>query len=201
MVPANEKPEVNEELREKSRKETEIAVESIKLRVVEEEKNLAGLGGDAAKAKGREIEDVKDILKEMEDRVRCPISFPDCLNPSYHVLTQYLQLKELHAPAVTMQPQTGSSNDAMSGILAQVLGESNAESKARIEEATKNANDLSGLVKKKKAKPAAAVSNGATTGAGASSTNGKRKLEEEPADGGEGKRAKTEEMLDVIDRG
>lgn len=69
MVPANEKPEVNEELREKSRLETGIAVESIKLRVAEEEAKLANLSGEAAKAKGREIEDVKDILKEMEDRV------------------------------------------------------------------------------------------------------------------------------------
>lgn len=115
------------------------------------------------------------------------------------LLTDQTQLKELHAPAVTMQAQSGSPADAMSGILAQVFGESNAESKARIEEATKNAHDLSGLVKKKKAKPAASSnSNGATSGPAASSTNGKRKLEEEPVDEGEGKRAKTEEMLDVI---
>ena len=92
-------------------------------------------------------------------------------------------------------PTAAASNDAMSGILAQVLGESTSEQKARIEEATKNATDLSGLVKKKKAKPAA---NGAAAAAG--STNGsasaKRKLEE-PEVEGEGKRAKTEELLDA----
>jgi HAT1-interacting factor 1 len=70
----------------------------------------------------------------------------------------------------------------MSGILAQVLGESTSEQKVRIQEATKNANDLSGLVKKKK--PKTSPQQG---------TNGKRKLEE---DGGDDdvKRAKTEEL-------
>jgi HAT1-interacting factor 1 len=65
----DEKPQVDEELREKARKETAFAVESIKLRVAEEETKLAGLEGEAAKAKTKEIVEVKEILKEMEDRV------------------------------------------------------------------------------------------------------------------------------------
>jgi HAT1-interacting factor 1 len=80
----------------------------------------------------------------------------------------------------------------MAGILAQVLGESTADQKARIAEASKNANDLSGLVKKKK--PKASTSNGAA--AGASATNGKRKLDDDLADG-DVKRAKTEELGDA----
>lgn len=68
-VPANEKPEVNEELRAKAREETEIALESIKLRVEDEESKLADLEGAELKTKQREVEDVKEILKEMEDRV------------------------------------------------------------------------------------------------------------------------------------
>jgi HAT1-interacting factor 1 len=72
-VPMNEKPEVNEELREQARKETELAVESIKLRVQEEEGKLAGLEGTEAKNKRRDIEDSKEIMKEMEDRVRVSV--------------------------------------------------------------------------------------------------------------------------------
>lgn len=69
MVKADEQPEVNEELRERARKETAIAVESIKLRIEEEEKALTALGETETKSKKRDIEDVKEILKEMEDRV------------------------------------------------------------------------------------------------------------------------------------
>ena len=101
------------------------------------------------------------------------------------------QLEELRKPAVTMGGP--GADDPMAGMLQQILGETSAEQKARIAEATKGANDLSGLVKKKKAKPAA-------TGAGASATattsNGKRKLDDEEA-AGDGKRAKTEELLDA----
>lgn len=70
--------------------------------------------------------------------------------------------------------------DPMGGILGAALGESNAETEARIQEAKKTATDLSGLVRKKekKATPAAVA-------------NGKRKAEEGAA--GEGsKKARTE---------
>jgi len=52
------------------------------------------------------------------------------------------------------------------GILGSLLGESPAQQKSRIEEATKSANDLTGMVRKKK--PEAAKSDAST----------KRKLEE-----------------------
>jgi hypothetical protein len=51
-----------------------------------------------------------------------------------------------------------------------------------------NANDLSGLVRKKKANPLAA----ATNGAAAASSNGKRKLDEVVGSDQEGKKAKLE---------
>ena len=66
---SKEKPEVNEELREQARKETELTVESIKARIPEEEAKLENLQGKEKEAQKREIEDVKEILKEMEDRV------------------------------------------------------------------------------------------------------------------------------------
>lgn len=72
------------------------------------------------------------------------------------------------------------------GLLGSMLGADPAIQKAKIEEATKGANDLSGLVRhKKKDKPAEPTSNG--------SGSGKRKLEVEEQ-GVEGKRAKTEEI-------
>lgn len=66
----------------------------------------------------------------------------------------------------------------MGGLFGAAGGESAAQTEARIEEAKKTANDLTGLVRKKKAKdepqqaaPAEAANNG-------KETNGKRKAEE-----------------------
>jgi HAT1-interacting factor 1 len=65
----------------------------------------------------------------------------------------------------------------MSSLLAQVLGQGKAEKKAVIEEATKNATDLSGLVRKKpKAEAKTEPSNGTTA------SNGKRKLGDDAED-------------------
>jgi hypothetical protein len=77
--------------------------------------------------------------------------------------------------------------------LGATLGESAAETKARVDEAKKTANDLSGLVRKKKAaSPAAAAP---TADAPAPSTsNGKRKADDEELENGDAKKAKTEEV-------
>lgn len=92
---------------------------------------------------------------------------------------------ELRSPAISLAGSTGGPQaDAIGGLLAQVLGQSAGEQKARIEEATKNANDLTGLVKKK---PKAQPSNGTTQSA--SSSNGKRKLEDD-AESSEEKKTK-----------
>jgi len=71
----------------------------------------------------------------------------------------------------------------LSGVLGQVLGESPADQKARIEEAAKNARDLTGLVRHKK-KPKV------EDGEAETATNGKRKLEEAEVGNGEAKKAK-----------
>lgn len=73
----------------------------------------------------------------------------------------------------------------MAGMLAQMLGQPPADQKAILEEAKENANDLSGLVRKKKPKAAAngdAVENGG---------KGKRKLEEEEEEMVDGDSKKT----------
>ena len=42
-----------------------------------------------------------------------------------------------------------AANDPVSGLLGAALGEASAEAMARVEEAKKNAKDLTGLVRKK----------------------------------------------------
>jgi HAT1-interacting factor 1 len=96
----------------------------------------------------------------------------------------YDQLVELRNPTAPENP--------MAGLLADMLGESPAQSKARIEEATKNANDLSGLVKHKK-KPKVEASNGAAALQSSATANGKRKLDESGATETEGKKAKLDD--------
>jgi HAT1-interacting factor 1 len=95
----------------------------------------------------------------------------------------------------------------MGGILGAALGESPAEAQARIEEAKKTATDLTGLVRRKKAKTEAGTdtngtnANGADTNGAATATNGKRKaeeMEEAPASDEEGsKKARVEEIQDA----
>ncbi|TKA64724.1 hypothetical protein B0A49_07991 [Cryomyces minteri] len=97
--------------------------------------------------------------------------------------TQTLQLLDLRNPEPVLSGAPGlddaaSGSNPLAGLLGSMLGESPAQQKARIEEATKGANDLTGLVKHKK-KPA--VEKDTSAVGGASGTNGaakgKRKLE------------------------
>jgi HAT1-interacting factor 1 len=75
------------------------------------------------------------------------------------------------------------------GILGATLGESPAEAAARIEEAKKTATDVTGLIRRKKAKLEAA-----TPEASANGTNGKRKVEDEAEESGS-KKVKVDESL------
>ena len=85
-----------------------------------------------------------------------------------------------------------SGSGPLNGILGSILGEDPAQQKARIEEATKKANDLSGLVRHKK-KPAQTEELSAKQTHGA----GKRKLDLDE-DGNEGReRAKSARVDEV----
>ena len=61
---------------------------------------------------------------------------------------------ELRQPPVSINDPTGTGSidgsNTLSGILGSILGESTEEQKARIEQATKEATDLTSLVKRKK---------------------------------------------------
>lgn len=91
-------------------------------------------------------------------------------------------MTDLKKPPVTQDASGGDplGGDAIGGLLGSILGGSAAEQKAKIAEATKGANDLSSLVKKKATKPVAANgAAGASGGGGAESA--KRKLDGQEA--------------------
>ena len=88
---------------------------------------------------------------------------------------------------------TIDGTNPLAGILGSMLGESPAAQKARIEEASKGANDLTGLVKKKK-QVADSGAEEIKLERVQSNGNGKRKLEFEGdiTEHGTGKKAKIE---------
>lgn len=119
--------------------------------------------------------------------------------PSAVVTDLFQQLVELRQPPVSINDPTGTGTidgaNPLSGILGSILGESAAAQKARVEEATKGAHDLTNLVKRKKP-----VSEGRQDLDKASTTNGngKRKVEfeGEVEEVGTAKKAKTANAVD-----
>jgi HAT1-interacting factor 1 len=108
------------------------------------------------------------------------------------MITQLVDLKAPPSDSVkdALYGPTSGVNP-LGGILGATIGEAPADAAARIEEATKNATDLSGLIRhKKKPKPAEATTieqNDNTNGA-----NGKRKAEDDAEDSDSAKKAKVE---------
>ncbi|KAI1332855.1 hypothetical protein F5Y16DRAFT_356753 [Xylariaceae sp. FL0255] len=155
---------VNEEMRNEAADELVKAIESTKLKLKNKEVDLAMMHAPEDNEETRkQITEVKEILADMEQR-----------------------LTDLRKPPVDMNDALGQDNP-LSGILGQVLGESSTQAAERVEEARKNAKDLSGLVRKKTKKPEP------ESEAKPEESNGKRKAED-PADGGEdSKKAKVEE--------
>ncbi|KAF2195787.1 hypothetical protein K469DRAFT_734242 [Zopfia rhizophila CBS 207.26] len=156
---------VDMELRKQAAEEMEQAISSLESRLGKEQADLPSLPEDKKEATKKSIAEVKDMLEEMRQR-----------------------LIDLRADPTKQQfnPAEGIDPSVFSGLLGGLLGTDPATQKAKIEEATKSAKDVTGLVrtkKKEKAPEPAASGNG----------SGKRKLEIED-DGMNGKRAKTEEM-------
>ena len=87
------------------------------------------------------------------------------------------QVIELRQPPVSVSDPTGTGtldgSTPLSGILGSILGESPEEQKKRLEEASKGANDLTNLVKRKKRSPSHEVAAEKEP----VSTNGKRKAD------------------------
>ncbi|RDW91151.1 hypothetical protein BP5796_02316 [Coleophoma crateriformis] len=152
---------VDKSMRDEATKELEAAIASTKLKLQSKEVELASSSNpDDNDITRSQIADVKEMVGEMEGR-----------------------LAELKAAPVDVQALKDS---LLGGVLGDSLGEDPAEAKARLEEATKSANDLSGLVRRKKDKTA----EGALPEP--SVTSGKRKAEGDVEDNDVGKKAKVE---------
>ncbi|KAB8295141.1 hypothetical protein EYC80_007070 [Monilinia laxa] len=166
---------VDEEMRAEAVKELELAIKSTKLKLHNQEVELAetAIAEDNDVTRHR-IADVKSIVADME-----------------------LRLKELRAPpvdinkavAAALAPAGAPQSNSTSGILGNILGESASETAARVEEAKKTATDLTGLVRHKKKE---------TKDLPIQAAGAKRKAEDEPeekgesSDGGKEKKAKVE---------
>jgi HAT1-interacting factor 1 len=118
-----EEPKVNEEMRAQAATEMEKAIASCQLRIQKD----TGAGKTAA------IADIKSMVGEMKNR-----------------------LAELRKPVETMATagptDVPDGADPLRGVLGAMLGASKAEQAKVLQQATSQANDLSGLVKKRKAK-------------------------------------------------
>jgi HAT1-interacting factor 1 len=130
-------------------------------------KEEAALGSDALKPEQKKekqtiIEDKKGMLEDLKTRLVDLKSDP------------------------TKQEFDSIDSSVFKGLLGGLLGADSATQKAKLAEATKTANDVSGMVKKKVKAPAPAPSGSNDAG------SSKRKLEVDDG-GAEGKRAKTEE--------
>ncbi|EAU34682.1 conserved hypothetical protein [Aspergillus terreus NIH2624] len=132
----------NEEMRAEAAVQMEKAIESCRARMAQEEKQLAdeSLDEDKATAIKRKIANVKEIVADMEQR-----------------------LIDLRRPPVSIEESNDKNEAFLKGILGQMMGETPAQQAARLDAATKNANDLSGLVKKRK-QPSSQPSEGASSG-------------------------------------
>ena len=159
------------ELRNEAAKQTELSIQSLETRLTKEESALTSdsLTPEQKKEKKVIIEDKKGMLEDLRTR-----------------LTD-LKLDPTKQQVDALDPSV--SQGLLGGLLGDLLGADAATQKAKIAEATKSANDVTGLVKtKKKAKtPLPAPS----TDAGSS----KRKLEVENDAEANGKRAKTEDPV------
>lgn len=157
---AGPKP-VDEELRKEAAAELEKAIVSTKLKLDAKEVDLAMLHAPEDNDLTRkQIVEVKELIADMEQR-----------------------LVELQKPPMDVNSVL-AADDAVFGVLGAALGESATEKQARLEEAKKGANDVSGLVRKKakeEPKPEAGQ------------TNGKRKAEDAAPGQDDAKKTKVEE--------
>ncbi|EUC47959.1 hypothetical protein COCMIDRAFT_88734 [Bipolaris oryzae ATCC 44560] len=156
---------VNWELRKEAAEQTDLAIQSLEARLKKEE---AALDSDALKPEQKKekqviIDDKKGMLEDLKTR-----------------------LVELKSDP-TKQQFDSIDSSVFQGLLGGMMGADAATQKAKLAEAAKNANDVSGMVKKK-AKPAAPAATSGPKDAGSS----KRKLEVDDS-GADEKRAKTEE--------
>ncbi|KAJ5355357.1 uncharacterized protein N7496_012569 [Penicillium cataractarum] len=152
---------VDEEMRNEAATQMEHAIESCKVRMASEEKKLEAdkeMDEDKVTAAKRKISNVKEIIADMEQR-----------------------LIDLRRPPVSIEQKEQESEAMLKGILGQIVGQSVTDQQARLDAVSKEATDLSSLVRRK---PAASQSS--------QQSSSKRPAEDGSADG-ESKRARVED--------
>ncbi|KAF2734746.1 hypothetical protein EJ04DRAFT_512310 [Polyplosphaeria fusca] len=159
--------EIDYELRKEAAVQMEQAISSLESRIKKEESELPNLPEDKKKAGEANIKDSKEMLEDMKTR-----------------------LTDLRAdPKQEFDPAQSIDASVFQGLLGGIIGADPSQQKAVLDEASKSANDISGLVRTKKKEKAPA----ATAETSSEASGSKRKLEVED-DGENGKRAKTEEI-------
>lgn len=127
-----DEPKVDEEMRAEAATQMEKAIESCQLRIKNAEASLVSADASKQESTKRTIADDKSMVAEMKNR-----------------------LVDLRSPAQALTTAGSASapdgSDPLRGVLGAMLGESKAEQAKMIQQATSQANDLSGLVKKRKA--------------------------------------------------
>ncbi|SPJ76141.1 related to histone H1-binding protein [Fusarium torulosum] len=159
---ANAKREdMDQDLRDEAVKEMELAIKSSKLKLQNKEVELATMASPEDNELARKsIQEMKELIGDMEQR-----------------------LVDLRNDPIDAKDILGADAGPIGGILGAAIGESAAETKARVDEAKKTATDLSGLVRKKNKDESTAGSD--------TESNGKRKAEESVEDT-EAKKAKVD---------
>ncbi|KAI0395435.1 hypothetical protein F5Y17DRAFT_423610 [Xylariaceae sp. FL0594] len=117
---------VDEDMRKEAAEELQKAIHSTKLKLQKKELDLATVHAPEDNDETRkQIVEIREIIADMEQR-----------------------LIELRKPPVDVNAALGGDNP-LTGLLGKAIGENPFDQPARVEEAKKNARDLSGLVRKK----------------------------------------------------
>ncbi|KAL4737381.1 hypothetical protein BDV11DRAFT_206817 [Aspergillus similis] len=123
---------VDEEMRKEAVAQMEMAIESCRVRMSQEQEKLetdGSLDEDRRAALKRRIANVKEIISDMEQR-----------------------LLDLRRPPVSVEKVLDNQGENMiKGILGQIMGESDSNKRSLLDVAAENATDLTAFVKRKPA--------------------------------------------------
>jgi len=179
--------QIDQGMRDEAAKELEAAINSTKVKLSAKEVELASTSSpDDNDITRKQIADVKENLVDMETRVLLYL-FQIFSEGS---LLIFEQLKDLKGPPIDVKAAVyGPAGGAvLSGVLGATIGESPEQAAARVEEATKHATDLTGMVRKKAKQEGDAKE---MNGAGA-----KRKAEDDVVDQESLKKAKVDDATE-----
>ncbi|KAK2762817.1 hypothetical protein FQN54_000992 [Arachnomyces sp. PD_36] len=164
----NKTATIDEDMRKEAAKHMEAAVSSCKLRIANEETRVetGEVPEEGVPAAKKNIANVREIVADMEQR-----------------------LIELRRPPVSINDATAGDDrtSSLNSLLGQIMNQPPADQKSRLEEASKGATDLSGLVRKKKTAAPVPMDQPEQP----ESRSGKKRSASEES--GPGKRAKTED--------